>query len=117
METDVPLKDLLQRFEGHLAGEGKSPHTLVAYRRDLRLFAGWFETTNGKPLTPPAITPIDVRQYRSYLLTVKSAKPATVNRKLASLSAFCSWARGEGLIGANPVEGIAPVEEMLREEL
>ena len=106
------LKNLLQRFEGHLAGEGKSAHTLRAYTRDLRLFAEWFQITNGKALTPEAITPIDVRQYRAHLLTVQGRKPATVNRKLASLSAFCTWARGEGLIAANPVEGVQQVGEV-----
>jgi hypothetical protein len=35
------------------------------------------------------ITPIDTRQYHAYLLTVKGDKPATMNRKLANLSAFC----------------------------
>jgi integrase/recombinase XerD len=112
MESDAILKNLLQRFAGHLAGEGKSAHTLRAYTRDLRLFAEWFQITNGKPLTPEAITPIDVRQYRAHLLTVQGRKPATVNRKLASLSAFCAWARGEGLIAANPVEGVQQVGEV-----
>jgi integrase/recombinase XerC len=112
MESDTTFASLLSRFEQHLAGEGKSPHTLVAYRRDLRLFAAWFALTNGKPLAPEAITPIDLRQYRSYLLTVKGQKPATVNRKLASLSAFCSWAQEGGLIPANPAQGIAQVEEV-----
>jgi integrase/recombinase XerC len=37
------------------------------------------------------ITPVDVRKYQRYLLTVKKQKPATVNRKLSSLSAFCGW--------------------------
>lgn len=112
MEIDAPLIELLQRFESHLVGEGKSRHTLRAYARDLRLFAEWFSITNGTPLRPEAITPIDVRQYRSYLLTVKGSKPATANRKLASLSTFCRWAQEGGLIVANPAQGIAPVEEV-----
>ncbi len=112
MDIDATLKDLLERFRRHLASEGKSAHTIVAYTRDLRLFGEWFLITNGKPLVPEAITPIDVRQYRTHLLAVKGHKPATVNRKLASLSAFCHWAREEGLIPANPVEGIGQVEEV-----
>ena len=72
-------------------GEGRSHHTIIAYRRDLALFDRWFTISNGKPLTPETITPIDVRQYRSYLLTVQERKPATVNRRLASLAAFCTW--------------------------
>lgn len=112
MDTAPPLKETLDRFRHHLVGGGKSPHTIEAYTRDVRLFGQWFRTTNAKPLTPEGITPIDVRQYRSYLLTVKNYKPATVNRKLASLSAFCEWARGAGLIPANPAQGISLVEQV-----
>ena len=41
-----------------------------------------------------AITPIDVRQYCSYLLTAKARMPVAVSCGLASLSAWCDWARG-----------------------
>lgn len=111
MELSTASVDLLKRFEDYLVGEGRSQHTIIAYRRDLALFGRWFTVSNGKPLSPETITPIDVRQYRSYLLTVQERKPATVNRRLASLSAFCAWARNTGLITANPVEGIAQVKE------
>jgi integrase/recombinase XerC len=43
---------------------------------------------------------------------VGKRKPATVNRRLASLSAFGRWAQEGGLLPANPVKGIAAVEEM-----
>ena len=112
MATDPASEDFLDRFRRHLVVAGKSPHTVKAYTRDLRIFAKWFATTNGKALTPEALTPIDAREYRSHLLTVKNYKPATVNRKLASLSAFCSWAKEAGLIPDNPIEGISQVEEV-----
>lgn len=112
MELSTASLDLLQSFEDYLVGEGRSHHTIIAYLRDLALFDRWFTVSNGKSLTPEIITPIDVRQYRSYLLTVQKRKPATVNRRLASLSAFCTWARNTGRIAANPAEGIAPVNEI-----
>jgi site-specific recombinase XerD len=102
----------LDRFGDHLVATGKSSHTVKAYTRDVRLFSEWFDQTNGKGLTPSGITPIDVREYRSYLLTVKNYKPATVNRKLSSISAFCKWARGVGLISANPADEISQVDEV-----
>ena len=112
MDPEAALKEVLDRFEEHLAGAGKSANTRRAYTRDLRLFGEWFHTTNGKGLSPEGITPIDVREYRSHLLLVKNYKPATVNRKLASLSAFCEWARNTGLILTNPTEGISWMEEV-----
>jgi len=112
MDSEVPLQELLDRFEDDLAAGGKSVNTLLAYTRDLRLFGEWFEFTNAKALSPERITPIDVREYRSHLLLVKDYKPATVNRKLASLSTFCEWAREASLIPANPVQGISLVEEV-----
>ena len=111
MVLDATNNDLLQIFGEYLVAEGRSPHTIVAYVRDLTLFDRWFIISNGKSFTPETITPIDIRQYRSYLLTAQERKPATVNRRLACLSAFCTWARNAGLITANPVEGIAPVKE------
>jgi integrase/recombinase XerC len=91
---------------------GKSPHTITAYTRDIRLFSKWFSQTNGRELTPERITPIDVREYRAYLLHVKDYKPATINRKLSSISAFCKWAREAGLISANPADRISQVDEV-----
>ena len=106
------MQNIPERFQSHLVTTGKSPHTIDAYTRDLRLFSRWFSQTNAKPLSPRVITPIDVREYRTYLLTVKRHQPATVNRKLASLSAFCDWAQEAGFISANPVAGVGQVEEV-----
>jgi len=57
------------------------------------------------------MTPIDIREYRIYLLAVKNHKSATVNRKLASLSAFGDWAREAELIPSSPIEEISQVEQ------
>ena len=102
----------LARFGQHLRASDKSEHTIEAYLRDLRLFSEWFQNSNGEHMTPQAITPIDVKEYKAYLLQVKQFKPATVNRKLASISAFCEWARKKDLIKANPAHGIGIVQEV-----
>jgi site-specific recombinase XerD len=112
MTLDPALQDTLDRFEAHLVASGKSAHTIRAYTRHVRLFSEWLSQTNGRSLSPGSITPIHVRQYRSDLLTLKKHKPAKVDHKLASLSAFCEWAREADLITANPTNGIALVEEV-----
>lgn len=116
MEQDTSNIDQLQKFVDYAVGEGRSRHTIVAYRRDLTLFDRWFSISNGISFSPATVTPIDVRRYRSYLLTMQERKPATVNRRLANLSAFCAWARNTGLIAANPVDGIAQVAQPLGHE-
>jgi site-specific recombinase XerD len=106
MDSEVPLKETLDRFEGRLAAAGKS-----AYTRDLQLLGEWFTITNGMTLPPERITPINMRQYRSHLLAVKNSNPAIANRKLTSLSTFCERAREAGLAPGNPVQTISLVEE------
>jgi len=52
-----------------------------------------------------------VAEYKRYLATRKK-KPATVNRALASLRAFFSWAVGEGLVDSNPVNNVKSVKSV-----
>jgi len=80
---------LLQRFIEHLRSHDSSERTVKSYSSDLKLFAKWFYETNREELTPKSITPIDLREYKRYLLEDRGFKPATVNRRLASISAFC----------------------------
>jgi len=102
----------LEQFERSLAMRDLSANTLKAYIRDLRLFARWFEGTNSEKFAPVAITPIDVWEYKSYLLTVQEAKPATINRKLSAISAFSHWCVEQGLMEADPSQNISQVNEV-----
>jgi site-specific recombinase XerC len=83
MSQDTPdlepfLKEL-ERTEG-------SAHTIRNYRQDLLSFIRFFEGSTGEPFRVRAITPTDIREYRSYLLNVKGLKPATINRHLGQLA-------------------------------
>jgi len=91
----------LQAFEA-LTWEGKSPLTSRSYLSDLAHFATWFAQANGEVFTSGGITLLDVRGYKSYLVTVAQFKPATVNRRLAALAKFCAWAKGQGLLAEDP---------------
>lgn len=94
----------------HSRPEGISPYTVRGYLRDLKKFAGWFERTNGEPMRLRDVTPIDVRDYKAHLQTVKKYKPTTINRRLAALRSYFTWAVDEGLLSEDPVR-VRNVEE------
>ena len=63
-------------------------------------------------MTPQRVTPLDVRDYKSYLQTVKGYQPSTVNRKLAALKSFFTWAVDSGLVEFNPASGIKMLSQV-----
>lgn len=101
----------LQPFLDDLARQGRSPVTLRGYQADLEAFAAWVQQTYGEPFDPARIVREDVRAWRAYLLTVQRCKPATVNRRLAALRAFCRWAVAVGLLASDPTAGIPTVPQ------
>ena len=81
---------MLADFTAHLVGQDLANRTVTAYTDHVRLFATWFELTNGEPLDKTNITAVDAREYRQHL-TQRGAAPATINTKLAALKAFATW--------------------------
>ncbi len=96
---------IFEAFEDSLRNrpEGISPYTVRGYVTDLKGFATWFEKTSGEPMRLRDVAPVDVRDYKAYLQTIKRFKPATINRHLAALRTYFYWAIDEGLITENPV--------------
>ena len=72
-------KNTLVDFRHYLVDSHRSERTVTGYSHDLALFARWFEQTHAKPLTPQALTPGDVKNYKQRLLKVTKAAPATIN--------------------------------------
>jgi len=77
--------------------------TAKNYRSDFDAFAAWFEGANGEPMEPAKITPTDLRQFKRWLVEQRRLKPNTVNRKLATLKSFLTWATQAGLTSGLPV--------------
>ena len=75
-------------FLNYLLEQDRAERTIDGYRRDLAHFATWFEQTTGRGPEPVLVTPLDMREYRQYLKTIKRLKPASVNRKLAALKTY-----------------------------
>jgi len=105
------MNKTLQLFQNWLVARGRRPRTVQAYTADLSHFARWFTQTNGQPLAPEILTPTDVREYRQWMLTTQGLAPATVNRHIAALRAYTTWARSAGLIAGTPTNGIKFVAE------
>ena len=106
------MTDPIKAFERALQNrpEGISPYTIRGYISDLKKFAEWFKLSTGEQMGLDNVTPVDVRDYKEHLQTVKKYKPATINRRLASLRAFFTWAIEDGLVEENPVR-VRNIEE------
>ena len=99
----------LVAFVADLRRQEVAPKTVASYRSDLTGFARWFTDSTGEEFTAVAVTPTDVRDYKAHLRTIRRRQAATVNRRLAALRRFFSWAKATGRIGELPTEGVTGV--------
>ncbi len=90
MTQDNAIPNLLSAFQLWLESHDRSQHSIRAYLSDVRQFAGWFTQHTGEVFALGAVTEYDIRAWRDVLAA--SARPATVNRKLAALSTLFRWA-------------------------
>lgn len=85
-----------------------SPNTVDAYRSDVTLFAQW---VNRLSITEPTEVSRDVvRQYVSFLTTMKLAK-RSVARKIASLRRYFGWLVRNGVVVGDPTTGVRTPSE------
>lgn len=89
--------------------QGKSEHTLAAYRRALTHFVQWSQLLYGQDFDPTAIIGRDVRDWKAHQQTVEKAAPATINQRLVALSQFFAWARKQGLVEVDPTQDVNSV--------
>lgn len=91
------MSQIFQDFSAYLQSSERSFLTIKNYLADLRLFEKWFLETNAYPaFSPSDVTPTDLREYKQFLIINKEMKPASVNRRLASLRSFIKWATEVG---------------------
>ena len=86
--------------------QGKSRHTLAAYRRALDHFISWSETACGAPFEPSRVMARDVRDWKAHQQTVEKVAPATVNQRLVALSRFFNWAIQQDLSQDDPTTDV-----------
>jgi len=54
-------------------------------------------------MEPAKVTPTDTRQFKRWLVEQRRLKPNTINRSLATLKSFLTWATRAGLTPGLPV--------------
>lgn len=90
--NNFPSHPLIDQWLTELHHQGRTQHTLAAYRRGLAHFTQWSCTAYGGSFDPVAIIPRDVRDWKAHQQTVEKASPATINQRLVALSQFFTWA-------------------------
>src|SRR5215218_7575306 len=110
--TQTDQTTQIEQFVARLAQEEAAAKTIANYQSDLSLFARWFRDTVGEDFAAAAVTPTDLRDYRSFLLTTKQSSPATVNRHLAALKRFFRYALAMGWVDEDPTAGVKGVRQV-----
>jgi integrase/recombinase XerD len=91
---------------------GLAKNSLDAYRRDLRLFAGWLESKRPACASLHAVQPQDVAAYFSERHA--DTKPSSANRRLSVLKRFYQLALRERRIEHDPCLKMASARQPVR---
>jgi site-specific recombinase XerC len=102
------MPDVLKQFEDWLRGDqDRGELTIKAYLSDMRGFIIWWQQTHGdRRFDLVAVTPTDIKDYRSLLTTVGRQKTSSVNRRLAALRTFYKWAMLHDMVRRSPLAGL-----------
>jgi site-specific recombinase XerD len=112
MSNAVDVPEIFEAFKYSLYAEDASSNTSNAYLSDLTQFASWYTQTTSD-FRIDEITPSDIRAYREFLQEhVPPTAPATINRRLAALRRFFTWAKENHLTDSQPTERIRNVQSV-----
>jgi len=97
------VTEAIERFNTQLRADGRSPHTVAAYLRELGLFAGWI----GREKRVETVTPADAAGFftSDTALATATGEPRTtvsLNRLKSTIRVFFSYLYEAGHIDSNP---------------
>lgn len=99
------MTEALEGYLSHLVGQGRSPHTVAAYRRDVTAFIAFCQTP---PRTIAAWSEVDHRVIRGWIAELRRTgqAAATIARKHSSLRGFFDHLKARGVVLQNPAERV-----------
>lgn len=102
------MPDVIKQFEDWLRNDQyRGELTVKAYLADVCGFVTWWQQTHGdRRFDLVAVTPTDIRDYRSRLTVVGRQKTSSVNRRLAALRTFYRWAMLHDMVRRSPLAGL-----------
>src|SRR5438067_902701 len=106
------FNDILEGFLRFLRlAKNSSEHTVRAYRADLAQFLGYVEMH--PDLGPGALYKVERAHARAFLVGLQQDeyKRASLARKLASLRAFCRWAKKQAFLENDPTVGVFTIKQ------
>jgi len=100
------MKPFVEPFRSYIKSElNLSPHTVLAYVRDINQFIGFVKSKGSLFENPQRIDPAFARSYLRWL-ELKGFSKKSVARKISSCRAFFRYLFREGKIKLNPFEHI-----------
>jgi len=105
------MQNAMKKFIEHLEGQDLSSLTIQGYSSDIHHFVDWFTESNGEGQGMESITPLDMKEYKQYLLVTKRRKASTINRQLSAISMWMQWALEQGLIRIDPTRRTRPIQK------
>ena len=92
--------DTIDDFIRYLKSRNRSPHTIIAYQKDISDFFLFCQKNNDKKFTE--ITHLDIRQYSKYLTKENQFDDNTILRKNIALKTFFKYLYQQGEVTKNP---------------
>ena len=103
-EKDVAVQELFAEFLASRATRKPSPHTLLAYRRDLDAVLALIEPVVDTPLPLRALTPRSLRAAFARFAADRS--PASVQRAWSTWNGFFTFLVADGRTDGNPMPAV-----------
>jgi tyrosine recombinase XerC len=111
----TPLAHVRESFLQYLRlARNASAHTVRAYSADIEQFLGFIETH--PDLGPHGLNRVERSHTRAFLSDLQQSgyERTSIARKLASMRAFCRWARRQKLMDGDPTIGIITIKQETR---